>query len=155
MKNIVVSLAVVGAVMFSGCSLKSDLKQDEASVNNVGQYNFDEILKQKEKWKIDTYKVGDKTTFLNYKNSEDFSLSFKEGKVVGKAGCNHFFAEYKIEGNKFEVSHAGMTRMMCEEKLVQIENEIVGNLTNNTSVIEKLNDGGISFKNEKLYLEIK
>ena len=155
MRKVVVSLAVIGAVMFGGCSLKSNPKKDEVLVGSVTEYDFNAILKQKEKWKIDTYKVGDKTTFLNYKNSEDFYLSFKEGKVVGKAGCNHFFADYKIDGNKFEVSHAGMTRMMCEEKLVQIENEIVGNLFNKTSIIDKLDNGGISFKNEDLYLEIK
>lgn len=156
MNKIILGFFVCCTFIFSACSFIGNPEANDVSEVNLNtKYEFDKILKQKEKWKIDTYKVGDKTTFLNYKSSDDFYLSFKDEQVVGKAGCNHFFASYKIDGNRIEISNAGMTRMMCDSKLVQIEDEIIRNFTNKMSVIERLDDGSISFSNDDLYLEIK
>ena len=45
--------------------------------------------------------------------SETISLQFQEGKINGKAICNSYFSDYKIEGKSISFGPIGATKMMC------------------------------------------
>jgi len=47
-------------------------------------------------------------------NGTTVTLEFsKEGSITGSAGCNHYFASYKMKGTKITIGQAGSTMMYC------------------------------------------
>lgn len=44
-----------------------------------------------------------------------------DGRAYGNAGCNHWFASYKLEGDKISFEQAGSTRKMCAPALMEQE----------------------------------
>ncbi|WP_407296567.1 META domain-containing protein [Stutzerimonas zhaodongensis] len=49
------------------------------------------------------------------------SLTFSEDRAYGNAGCNHWFANYRLEGQKLRFSEIGSTRRMCAEHIMEQE----------------------------------
>ena len=50
------------------------------------------------------------------------TLNFTEdGKINGNAGCNEYFSNYEVDGNKLSISPIGSTRMFCGEGLIAEE----------------------------------
>jgi len=49
------------------------------------------------------------------------SLTFSEDRAYGNAGCNHWFANYRLEGQKLRFSEIGSTRRMCAEHIMKQE----------------------------------
>ncbi|MBX3581550.1 MAG: YbaY family lipoprotein [Rhizobiaceae bacterium] len=49
-----------------------------------------------------------------------FSVT-EDGSVTGRGGCNGYFAQAKIEGDRISVGKAGMTMMACPEALMDQE----------------------------------
>jgi heat shock protein HslJ len=45
----------------------------------------------------------------------EISAQFKEGRVQGSAGCNTYFASYKVEGEQLTISNPGSTKKMCSQ----------------------------------------
>ncbi len=60
-------------------------------------------------------------------------VSFENGKVSGNAGCNQFFASYTSSGNAIQFSKAGMTRMMCANESMAVEDSLIKVLNDGTS----------------------
>lgn len=44
-----------------------------------------------------------------------------DGRAYGNAGCNHWFASYKLEGDNISFEQAGSTRKMCAPALMEQE----------------------------------
>ncbi|WP_417661124.1 META domain-containing protein [Pseudomonas sp.] len=44
-----------------------------------------------------------------------------DGRAYGNAGCNHWFASYKLEGGNISFEQAGSTRKMCAPALMEQE----------------------------------
>ena len=44
-----------------------------------------------------------------------------EGQLNGNAGCNDYFANYKVDGNKLTISDSGATAMLCEDDIMTEE----------------------------------
>lgn len=50
------------------------------------------------------------------------TLSFSnDGKISGNAGCNEYFSNYEVDGNKLSFSAIGSTKMFCGEGLMAEE----------------------------------
>ncbi|CDF82713.1 hypothetical protein PKB_1350 [Pseudomonas knackmussii B13] len=50
------------------------------------------------------------------------SMTFDgEGRAFGNAGCNHWFANYQMEGDKLTFSQPGSTRRMCAPAVMEQE----------------------------------
>jgi heat shock protein HslJ len=45
----------------------------------------------------------------------------QEGQLNGNAGCNDYFASYKVDGNKLTISDSGATLKLCEEDVMAEE----------------------------------
>ena len=45
----------------------------------------------------------------------DISLKIDKNKISGNGGCNSYFGQLRLEGNRFIVSDIGATEMYCEE----------------------------------------
>jgi heat shock protein HslJ len=62
------------------------------------------------------------------------TLSFQDGSVVGRAGCNSFRASYTREGNNLTVGPAAATRKLCNHKgVMQQEREFLAALESTTT----------------------
>ncbi len=57
------------------------------------------------------------------------TLSFaKDGKISGNAGCNDYFANYEVDGNKLSFSAIGSTKMFCGDGLMAEESAFLSAL---------------------------
>ena len=56
-----------------------------------------------------------------------FSVT-RDGKVAGSGGCNRYFAQAEIEGDKIEIGKAGATMMACAEALMDQEGKFLAAL---------------------------
>ncbi|CAM2965734.1 META domain-containing protein [Helicobacter burdigaliensis] len=145
-KKILAGILGMGLV-FSACSSKSGVAQN---------YNFEEILSQKEQWSITKYTKNGVDNILSIKEGEKkFFLGFKEGKMFGYAGCNNFFGGYSIEGNTLSIGNGGMTRMMCDPDSMEIEADISSALFNQKSKLVKNEDGSLDIISKDVKLNIK
>ncbi|GAB4578046.1 MAG: META domain-containing protein [Anaerolineales bacterium] len=48
---------------------------------------------------------------------ENINIQFVGGQAAGSAGCNQFFADYVLDGQKLSLSTIGGTKMACEEDI--------------------------------------
>lgn len=53
-----------------------------------------------------------------------------DNTVNGSAGCNTFFAPYTLSGDSFSAGPFGLTRMICAETIMQIEQAFLAGLEN-------------------------
>lgn len=44
----------------------------------------------------------------------DVTLTFADGRVMGKAGCNSFGGDYSLSGGRLKVPQLGTTLMYCD-----------------------------------------
>lgn len=51
-----------------------------------------------------------------------------EGKVTGSGGCNRYFAEAEVKGDKITIGKAGATMMACPEALMDQERKFLAAL---------------------------
>lgn len=71
---------------------------------------------------------------VSMKGMTDFDVfpTFKidtDGKrVSGNAGCNNYFGKYYPEKKELDFSRMGMTRKMCPEPVMKVENAYINNL---------------------------
>ena len=61
----------------------------------------------------------------------EVTLSLKDGKFVGTAGCNRYFAGVKpgVAPGEVTVGPAGATRMMCAQEQMVVEDRFLKQLT--------------------------
>ncbi|TBU94405.1 META domain-containing protein [Phytopseudomonas dryadis] len=53
----------------------------------------------------------------------------EDGRAYGNAGCNHWFASYRLDGDKLSFGNAGSTRKLCAPALMEQENRFLRSLT--------------------------
>ncbi len=74
-------------------------------------------------------------------------LEFKDGQVLGTAGCNHFFASYTIAAaGEITISAAGSTMMACAEEIMARESQFLTALQAATAY--ELGDGTLTIQYE-------
>lgn len=67
-------------------------------------------------WKLETLEGKDFSSFKNNGNEVGFTLFADNHRISGYAGCNNFFATYKMEpGNRINFSEIGATKMLCSD----------------------------------------
>ena len=49
------------------------------------------------------------------------SLTLSGDRAYGNAGCNHWFASYRLEGENLRFENIGSTRKMCAEPIMRQE----------------------------------
>src|SRR5262249_51786797 len=77
-------------------------------------------------------KTGDVTGFNNGRqgvvsplNGSPIALSFAEGRVSGRTGCNNFNGSYTLAGNSIKIGPLAATRMMCAEDVMTQERQLL------------------------------
>ncbi|MFY9178925.1 MAG: META domain-containing protein [Venatoribacter sp.] len=55
-------------------------------------------------------------------------------KVNGKAGCNRFFGEAKLQGGQFSAPNLATTMMACMGDSQQVENAVLATLASSSTV---------------------
>lgn len=74
-------------------------------------------------WSVRSYNNG-KQAVVSVLAGTSLDMSFGvDGKLVGSAGCNRFFADYRADAEAIEIGPAGSTRMMCGEPVGIMEQE--------------------------------
>lgn len=51
-----------------------------------------------------------------------------EARAYGNAGCNHWFANYQLDGDRLRFSDIGSTRRQCSETVMQQERHFLEQL---------------------------
>ena len=124
MKNLLVLFCLV--LMGVGCNSSKNM----AKLNDV-------------KWELKM--LNDKEVKLTDNNSEVY-IQFNEAekRASGRSGCNRFFGNYEMEGDKLKFSPMGATRMACPD--MQIESEFFQMLE--TVDAYSIKDGLLSLKSK-------
>lgn len=95
------------------------------------------------KWELKT--LNDKEIKL-VDNSSEVYIQFNEveKKVNGRGGCNRFFGNYELDGDKLKFSPLGATRMACPD--LELETEFFRVLE--TVDAYSIKDGQLSLKSK-------
>lgn len=70
-------------------------------------------------WQLNGIVEGD--AVVNTVVDESINIRFENGQATGSSGCNQFFADYTLEGEKLTLSGIGGTKIACEEEVGQRE----------------------------------
>jgi len=52
-----------------------------------------------------------------------------DGRAYGNAGCNHWFSNYRLDGEKLSIGTPGSTRKMCAPALMEQETRFLESLS--------------------------
>lgn len=103
-KGKVIAFGIFGALMV-GC----------------GQDSQKEIIA---KWNL--VALNDNGTAISLDSAEEpVFVTFDGQKINGNAGCNNFFGNYTLKDNTLMVQGVGMTRKMCSEESMAIEDSLI------------------------------
>jgi heat shock protein HslJ len=95
-------LTVLAAVMLAGCATDTDaLKRDHGYVLE---------------W------IGERPLI---DNSHLTMTLGNDGRAYGNAGCNHWFASYRLEGDSLRFGPVGSTRKLCAPALMEQEHRFL------------------------------
>lgn len=95
-------LTVLAAAMLAGCSTETDaLKRDHGYVLE---------------W------IGERPLI---DNSHLTMTLGNDGRAYGNAGCNHWFASYRLEGDSLSFGPVGSTRKLCAPALMEQEHRFL------------------------------
>jgi len=53
------------------------------------------------------------------------SLTFSADRAYGNGGCNHWFADYQLDGQQIRFSQIGSTRKFCGEAIMEQERQFL------------------------------
>lgn len=65
-------------------------------------------------WQLSTLNNGQQAV-SSLPAGVEITAQFADGRVSGSAGCNKYFADYTVDGDKLTVSGVGSTKMFCGE----------------------------------------
>lgn len=65
-------------------------------------------------WRLDSY-ADQQGNLVKVLRNTKITAQFKEGTVNGSAGCNTYFASYRISGSALIIGPIGITEMYCTE----------------------------------------
>ncbi|MFN8497524.1 MAG: META domain-containing protein [Anaerolineae bacterium] len=106
-------------------------------------------------WKLVSYTDNSGQT-VNALPNTNVSAEFKAGRVNGNAGCNTYFAGYKVDGNKLTISAAGSTMMACADPAVMAQESMYLQLLGKAATYQISGDTmTISDANGKVILTMK
>lgn len=126
--------------IFGGCAVKNSVIPNELefaqcfneetnTAKNCQEIDFKKVLESKKEWKIISYHYkGDTRTSVQGENP--LILRFSNSKIDGTFGCNQFFGNYLIKENYLTLNHIGMTRKMCEPRVMIQEDIMVQHFLN-------------------------
>jgi len=83
-------------------------------------------------WKVTSFN-NNRHAVVGVLGESSLTMSFKDGKVSGSAGCNNFHGTYATEGGKLQLGPLGTTRRACEEPLMTQEREFLAALASATT----------------------
>jgi heat shock protein HslJ len=78
-------------------------------------------------WKVTSFN-NNRHAVVGVLGSSSITMSFKDGKVAGSAGCNNFNGTYATEGSKLRLGPLATTRRACEEPLMTQEQQFLAAL---------------------------
>lgn len=149
MKQIILGAILGIAMLLAGCSSKNP------NTKEMAQDSIHQALQSKQEWKIHSFKLNNATEILTFEKEYPFFIGFKEKEVFGTFGCNNFFGNYDLTNDKLKISNTGMTRKMCEPRIMELESKLTENALNNENRVEVLNDGKILIFRNDFYLLIQ
>jgi heat shock protein HslJ len=74
-------------------------------------------------WTVTAYNNGKQAVVSVLPGTKIDAAFGADGQVTGRAGCNRYFATYRIEGGALAIGQAGATRMFCGEPAGLMEQE--------------------------------
>lgn len=83
-------------------------------------------------WRLD--RLGD-NVIAEGDNSPTLSLDPSSGRVSGFAGCNRYFADYKLDGASLTLGPVGATKRLCAKEAMAIEDAFLAALGSGTMQI--------------------
>lgn len=132
---------VISAVsFFGGCVSKDSItpnelrlaqcfNQETNTAKNCDEIDFEKLLQSKKEWRVSSYHFqGNSRALIREENLP--ALRFDKNQMSGTFGCNQFFGSYQIKENYFHPNNVGMTRKMCEPKVMEQEDILVQNFLN-------------------------
>jgi heat shock protein HslJ len=93
---------VVAAIVTAGCTAGTSTPGTVVGLTGVS-------------WSLDSYLAANGTLVPALPGSEVSARFGNDGKVVGSAGCNHYGADYNLNGTALSVSPPISTKMYCGE----------------------------------------
>jgi len=84
--------------------------------------------------KADTDPLADTAWTLNglagkaLPESVAVTVRFEEDRIGGLAGCNRYFASYRVKGDSLRIGPVGITKMMCPEPQMAVEDAFLAAL---------------------------
>jgi heat shock protein HslJ len=93
---------VVAAIVTAGCTAGTSTPGTVVGLTGVS-------------WSLDSYLAENNTLVPALPGSEVSARFGDDGKVVGSAGCNHYGADYNLNGTALSVSPPISTKMYCGE----------------------------------------
>lgn len=91
--------------------------------------------------------INDQAVDSDIKSDLEIGEQFK---INGKAGCNRFFGEAKLEKNKLAAPHLATTMMACSDEAQEIESAVLNTLGQGAKVTIK--DQQLTLKGEQYTL---
>jgi heat shock protein HslJ len=79
-------------------------------------------------WKVTSFN-NDRHAVVGVIGDSKLTMTFKDGKVAGSAGCNNFHGAYSTDGNRVSIGPLATTRRACEESLMTQEKQFLAALT--------------------------
>jgi heat shock protein HslJ len=83
-------------------------------------------------WKVTSFN-NNRHAVVGVLGESSLTMSFKDGKVSGSAGCNNFHGTYATDGSKLQLGPLGTTRRACKEPLMTQEREFLAALASATT----------------------
>jgi heat shock protein HslJ len=79
------------------------------------------------RWKVTNFN-NNRQAVVGVIGESSITMSFKDGKVSGSAGCNTFHGTYATEGSQIKLDPLATTRRACDEPLATQEREFLAAL---------------------------
>lgn len=61
------------------------------------------------------------------------TLIFEQNRLAGQSGCNHYFADYRVDHSRITIDNVGSTMMACSDVIMQQEQAYLSQLKQITS----------------------
>lgn len=105
---------------------------------------------QTREWRLN--RLGDEV-MPGGEKSPTLSLDASAGRASGFAGCNRYFADYQLDGDKLTLGPVGSTKRLCDQGAMAIEDAFLAALGGGTLQIATTGKGVTITGSDKTSLE--